>query len=183
MFTADSESECCFMFPNNSHVSGNTTVKGNGKMTITTQDGPDSKDMVLDQRSFLLPSTQATSSTFANAGAGYQLDPIASSNATLDTGTYRQAYDHNLDPTVLRQRELQSHQATQTQRHTSRKGSSIQSSESNQLHLQNCSNQSYLVPGSMVQGISAPAVPPRRTALLPTPTSMPIQNPQHLQSQ
>ena len=166
-------------------------MNGTGTMTITTQAGPDSNDMVLDHLSFAPRSTRATSSIFANAGAGHQLVPIAVPNASRDVGPYGQGYNPDSDPNILRHRVLESQQAPQTQAHTSPTGSRIQSSDSNHQGLQNSSNQSHVVPGTNVQRMSSPFVPPRGSPLLPTPNqnhqclqSPPsIQNSQGLQSQ
>ena len=37
MFDPDADTECCFMFPNNSHVSGNTALNGNGTMRVAAR--------------------------------------------------------------------------------------------------------------------------------------------------
>ena len=179
MLDPNSDSECCFVLPNIGSVAGSVALNDNGKMTITTQAGPDSNDAVLVQLNFAPSSTQATCSGFANAGAGHQLGAIAGSNVSRDTGRYWQGDDPNSDPIVLSKRELESQQTAQRYGHTSRPCSRIQSSDPNHQALHCSSNQSFLVPGSMVQGISAPSIPPRRSPLLPTPN----QNHQSLQSQ
>ena len=106
-------------------------------MSIAAGSGPESNAMVHGQRNFTSSTTHSTASNYPNARSDHQVIPFAVSNTGSNVGSNGQRYNPDSDPTVLRERELESLQTVQTQNRPLRPGSLIQNSDSNQQGLQN----------------------------------------------